>query len=234
MNIELDMLRQPSDSSCGPTCLHAIYRFYGDDHDIDDLIEEIHQFEEGGTISVHLAIDALKRGFDTRLYTYNLRVFDPTWWNLPRDEFIGKLRERVRHLNRPKDIEAHQAYIEFLKLGGELRLADLSPHLLERLITRRQPILVGLSATYLYQDIRETPQGVDDDVGGWPVGHFVVMTGYHSDTEEVVLTDPFGRNPFNPHGVYQIDVHRFINAVLLGIMTYDANLLLISKTAPSE
>ncbi|MEZ5277269.1 MAG: hypothetical protein R3F07_12880 [Opitutaceae bacterium] len=231
MNIELDMLRQPSDSSCGPTCLHAIYRFFGQDHDLHALIDEIHQFEEGGTISVHLAIDALDRGFQTTLYTYNLRIFDPTWWNLTRAEFLTRLKERTRHLELPKDIEAHQAYVDYLQRGGILRLADLSPYLLEHLVSRREPILVGLSSTYLYQSIRETPDCKDNDIAGWPVGHFVVMTGYHADTEEVVVTDPFGKNPFNPHGVYRVDVHRFINAVLLGIMTYDANLLIISNTA---
>jgi hypothetical protein len=229
MNIELEMLRQPSDSSCGPTCLHAIYGFFGQEHDLQGLIDSIHEFEEGGTISVHLGIDALKRGYQAKLYTYNLQIFDPTWWSLPKAEFIDKLRQRIRHVDLPKDVEAHQAYIEFLEDGGEVRLADLSPELIERLVSQGKPILVGLSATYLYQSIRETPDCRDDDVAGWPVGHFVVLTGYEPDTREVVVTDPFGKNPFNPHGVYRVGVNRFINAVLLGIMTYDANLLIISQ-----
>ena len=27
----LDMPGQPDDSTCGPTCLHAVYRYHGDD-----------------------------------------------------------------------------------------------------------------------------------------------------------------------------------------------------------
>lgn len=232
MNIEIEMLRQPSDSSCGPTCLHAIYQFYGKNFDLHELIEDVREFEEGGTISVHLATDALDRGFQTTLYTYNLRVFDPTWWNLPRGEMIHKLKQRIAHLNQKKDVEAHQAFVEYLERGGELRLADLSPDFCSRLIAQGKPILVGLSATYLYQSSRETSDNQDNDVAGWPVGHFVLLTGYYPDTLEVVLSDPFGRNPFNPHGIYRIDVHRFINAVLLGIVTYDANFLIISPVDP--
>ena len=44
----------------------------------------------------------------------------------------------------------------------------------------------------------------------------------------VTLIKPFEQNPFNPHGEYRVDVHRFINAVMLGILTYDGNLLVIT------
>lgn len=223
------MLRQPSDTSCGPTCLHAIYRFLGQERDLNQLIDDIHQFEDGGTISVHLAIDALAQGFRAKLYTYNLRIFDPTWWNLSPEEMAGKLQQRIQYLADSKDAEAHTAYIEFLEMGGELRFADLRPELVEKLVEQRNPILVGLSATYLYQSARETPDNQANDVAGWPVGHFVVLSGYEPETSEVIVADPFEQNPFNPGGIYRMDVNRFINAVLLGITTYDANLLIISK-----
>ena len=76
--------------------------------------------------------------------------------------------------------------------------------------------------------MRELPDtSQDDDVAGYPVGHFVVLTGYLPDRREVLVADPYLRNPFARNGLYAVRLQRLINAVLLGIVTYDANLLVI-------
>ena len=227
MQLPLQMLRQPTESTCGPTCLHALYRYYGRDFSLEEIIAAIPTNEDGGTISVYLALHALKHGFRARSYSYNLRIFDPTWWGLSPVELAAKLEQRAAVLDSPRLVETHQAYSQFLEWGGELRFQDLTPALLRYLLGRGLPILTGLSATYLYQTVRETPEGRDDDVAGYPVGHFLVINGLEEETGEVIVTDPYGENPFQPHGRYRIDCHRLINAVMLGIVTYDANLLVI-------
>ncbi len=231
MQIPLEMLPQPTESTCGPTCLHAIYRHFNFEVPLDRLIEEIPEHEDGGTLSVNLALHALRHGFSARTYSYNLRVFDPTWWNLEPPELIDKLTRRIPYLTSEKLAETHRAYIEFLKRGGRIRFNDLTPAFLHRLLLRGAPILTGLSATYLYQTVRELPDSTDDDVAGFPTGHFVVVNGFDPDSMEVIIADPYMDNPFNPKGVYRIDVHRFISAVMLGIVTYDANLLIIKPKA---
>lgn len=222
------MLAQPTESTCGPTCLHAIYRHFGAELSLNRLIEEVPEHAEGGTISVNLALHALRHGFDARTYSYNLRIFDPTWWNLEPDELIEKLTRRIASLTTDKLIEVHQAYIEYLRRGGQVRFNDLTPAFLHRLLLRGAPVLTGLSATYLYQTVRELSDSTDDDVAGFPSGHFVVVTGFDPESHEVSVADPYMDNPFNPKGVYRVDVHRFINSVMLGIITYDANLLIIT------
>jgi hypothetical protein len=231
MHLQLDMPRQPTDTSCGPTCLHAIYRFYGVESDLGQLIDEIPQFEEGGTLSVHLAQHALRQGFSARIISYNLRIFDPTWSALPPAEVIANLEKRIPRLRDRKAIASHHAYVEFLQLGGRLEFFDLNPASLARLMAEGAPVLTGLSATYLYQEARQTPNGRYDDIGGAPVGHFLVVSGWDAATQEVLIEDPFELNPFHPDGEYRVDVHRFINAVMLGIVTYDANLLVITPPA---
>jgi hypothetical protein len=234
MHIPLEMLPQPTESTCGPTCLHAIYRHFRTDIALDQLVSEIPEHEDGGTLSVNLALHALSRGFEARTYSYNLRVFDPTWWNLEPEEMIDKLTRRIPYLESEKLIQTHQLYIKFLQRGGRLKFNDLTPNLLNRLLQRGFPILTGLSATYLYQHVRELSDSTDDDIAGFPTGHFVVVNGFDADTLEVTVTDPYLDNPFNPKGIYRVDVHRFINAVMLGIVTYDANLLIITpKTSPA-
>jgi len=228
MHLPLEMPAQPSESTCGPTCLHAIYRFHRRDYPLVTLIDEIERDEDGGTVSVHLALHALSLGFQATTYSYNLRIFDPTWRNLEPDEMIEKLQKRIPALKDPKLIETHRAYVEFIRLGGRLRFHDLTPSLLQRLLAKGAPILTGLSATYLYQTVRELPDGEGDDIAGFPVGHFVVVNGFEEESGEVVVSDPYQGNPFNPSGSYRVDIHRFINAVMLGIVTYDANLLVVS------
>ena len=43
------------------------------------------------------------------------------------------------------------------------------------------------------------------------------------------MADPYQDNPLGEDRYYQVPVGRLINSILLGIVTYDANLLIISK-----
>jgi len=81
------------------------------------------------------------------------------------------------------------------------------------------------------RDVPET--NADDDIRGEPVGHFVVLTGYRRDTREILIADPFKANPLVGSRYYAVNVQRLIGSILLGIMTYDANLLVIEpKSSP--
>lgn len=218
---------QPDDVTCGPACLHGVYRYYGDSVALDRVIADIHMLDEGGTLDVFLANHALERGYRVTLYTYNLALFDPSWFALKPQAIREKLIAQARAKPSRKLRLATRGYVEFLDRGGRLRLRDLESRLLRRLL-RRGPLITGLSATYLYRSMRELPDtNEDDDVRGEPVGHFVVLTGYLPERGEVLVADPYLRNPFARTGLYAVRLQRLINAVLLGIVTYDANLLVI-------
>src|SRR5437868_2186675 len=157
---------QPDEVTCGPTCLSGVYHYYGDDFKVDQVIDALERLEDGGTLAVFLGISALKRGYEACLYSYDLRIFDPTWFDLPRDELKQKILERFPHLRDEKRQRAARAYIEFLDLGGNLEFEELTPALMKDIIDRGHPILAGLSATYLYRFPRErwdaaTKQHVD-------------------------------------------------------------------------
>src|SRR5439155_17715908 len=47
----LEMLPQPDDETCGVTCLHALYRFYGLEVDLTQLIKEVRTLETVGTLA---------------------------------------------------------------------------------------------------------------------------------------------------------------------------------------
>lgn len=226
---DFEIHRQPDDTTCGPTCLHAVYRHFGDDLPLPQLLAEVPTVHGGGTLSVHLATHALRRGYRVSLITWNLQALDPTWFALERDPFCAKLRERARARRGSKLAAVCRAYADYLEEGGELRLQDLEPALLRNLLEAQQPILTGLSATFLYREARERAEdGVQDDVDGDPTGHFVVLTGYRHPRREVLVSDPLYPNPLADVHTYPLHMRSVIGAIYLGVLTHDANLLVIS------
>jgi hypothetical protein len=182
----------------------------------------------GGTLEVFLANHALARGYRATLYSYNLHVFDPTWFGRPAAYVAERLRLQAAVKPEEKLRIATDGYLEFLERGGRLALEDLTPALVRRPLNRGLPVLAALSSTYLYRTMRERPDTcADDDVAGEPAGHFVVLAGYDRARREVRVADPYRANPFAADGVYSVDIRRLVAAVLLGIATYDASLLVI-------
>jgi hypothetical protein len=224
-------LPQPDETTCGPTCLHAVYNFFGNDVPLPEVIERMWRLEHGGTYAVYLACDALRNGYHARIYTYNLTVFDPTWFTAPGVDLVDKLTRQRDLKDERRGQHAIDGYLEFLALGGRLRFANLSEHLIHRILGCQRPILAGLSATYLYRSERELPDGTPDDVRGHPVGHFVVIAGWDARLRRVMVVDPYQPNPWGPSHEYWIGVDRVVAAILLGIVTHDANLLVVYPKA---
>ena len=228
LRLPLQTLPQPDETTCGPTCLHAVYRYWGADEQLANVIERTHKLEHGGTFAIFLACDALRRGYQATIYTYNLTVFDPTWFAPGVDiaERLQRQREEKKHDARLQRVT--EGYLEFLNLGGRLRLTDLSRPLIRGLLRRNLPIITGLSSTYLYRAAREYgPDDTPDDIRGLPAGHFVVIAGYDRKKRSVLVADPYWRHPYSPSHEYWVNIDRLIGAVLLGIVTHDANLLLV-------
>jgi hypothetical protein len=238
--LSLDILAQPDDVTCGPTCLHAVYRSFGDDVPIEQIIRELRpptatssQYPSRGTLAVLLAQHALERGYQATLWVYALDIFDPTWFRTGgdvraklRDQMGVKTNERLQFVSRE--------YLRFLDMGGQLRYEELNPDMLRRLLEPGAPVLAGLSATYLYGCAREVDDGARvyyDDVRGSSTGHFVVLYGYHPDTREVLVADPLRENPRFGDQHYSVGVHRLVGAIMLGVLTYDGNLLVLEPPA---
>lgn len=226
--LELAILPQPDFTTCGPTCLHAIYRYFGDDISLEQVVSETHSLDAGGTYSVFLACHALKRGYRAKIFTYNLRVFDPTWFALSPSAMQDRLRRRLEAIEKPRLELVIRGFMEFLTLGGEIDFEDLTTALVRKYLKRKVPILTGLSSTYLYRTMRERgTEMVDDDVRGDPQGHFVVLCGYDKEDRSVLVADPLSPNPAFQGLQYVVNIDRVICSILLGALTNDADLLII-------
>ena len=226
--LNFDIKAQPDDITCGPTCLHAIYQYYHDDILLKDVVNEVKSLKTGGTLAVMLGNHALKRGYKAHIYTYNLNVFDPTWFSLSQNKMIDNLKKQMRYKFRSKKLlVASKAYIKFIESGGTIQQTELDQHLLKKYLKKSTPILTGLSATYLYGTQREIPAtNKYDSIKGEPVGHFVIINGYEEATNTIYLADPMNPNPLKSQ-YYSVSFDRLINSIMLGIVTYDANLLVI-------
>jgi hypothetical protein len=229
VRVPVEISPQPDETTCGPTCLHAVYRYWEDDEALQTVIARTGRLELGGTLAVFLACDALLKGYRATIYTYNLNVFDPTWFATTDQDLIAERLQLQRKLKTDHRLQqATMGYLEFLKLGGRLRLMDLSRGLIHGMLRRKLPIITGLSSTFLYRTPREYgPNDQPDDVRGFPAGHFVVIAGYDIERRKVLVMDPYQQNPYGNSHQYWIGIDRVIGAVLLGIVTHDANMLII-------
>ena len=224
---------QPNDTTCGPTCLQSVYQYFGDTIDLEKVIKEVQYLTDGGTIAVFLGNHALKRDYDVTIYTYNLQVFDPTWFQHSEVNVKEKLIQQLKFKKNKKLEEATHAYIEFLNAGGKILFEPLTSRLINQFLKKSIPVLTGLSATYLYQNAREIQDTmVSDDIRGTPTGHFVVLYG-NNRKRRVLVADPYEKNPFSRDQKYKVKMDQLIGAILLGALTYDANLLVIQKKKES-
>jgi hypothetical protein len=224
VGLDVPRFEQPDDLTCGPTCLAAVYSYYGRRCTVEQVIGEIRRNADGGTLAVYLGLAALEQGYSATLYSYNLRVFDPTWAPLPPSEIGHKLRKRRKYTRSKRLRRVISAYEDFLRSGGEVRFENLDVGLLSSVLRRGRPMLTGLSATYLYGSARERDEE-PDDVRGEPVGHFVVVSGYDPVKDRFLVRDPSRLIPFSDTGTYPVESARLFSAILLGDVTYDAVLL---------
>jgi hypothetical protein len=230
LRLRLDMMAQPDETTCGPTCLQAVYGYYRDAVELATLINEVPVLEGGGTLAVHLACHALTRGYQASIFTYNLQVFDPTWFAPGALDLAANLRAQVAAKPHKRRLQvASAAYLDYLRLGGKMYFEDLTTSLIRRHLERGVPILAGLSATYLYRSAREKGSRMDyDSVHGEPAGHFVVLCGYDRNTRTVLVADPQHPNPMAATNQYPVNIDRLVCSILLGNLTYDDNLLLLT------
>jgi hypothetical protein len=227
--LKIPIKKQPNETTCGPTSLHTLYEYYNDPISLKTVIDEVHQLDEGGTLGALLAIHALERGYNATIYSYNLQIFDPTWSGLNNSSLVEKLNAQMAIKKSYKFRLASQAYVKFLELGGEIRFEDLRSGIIRRYLRKGHPVIAGLSATWLYRSAREFGPNSDyDDIRGEPAGHFVVLHGYDPETREIHIADPIVKNPLGDGQFYKLKLDRVINAILLGIVTYDANLIIIT------
>jgi hypothetical protein len=228
--LNFDIEAQPDEVTCGPTCLHAMYCYYEDKIPLKQVVGEVKSLKSGGTLAVMLGNHALKRGYKATIYSYNWNVFDPSWKEYSSNKIVSMLRKQMRYkFKKRKLVIASKAYIRFLEAGGKVCFDEMSDELIKKYLTRQTPVLTGLSATHLYQTPREIgATNKYHSIKGEPAGHFVIVNGYDDRAKCAYIADPMNPNPLKSQ-YYSVDFNRLVNSIMLGIVTYDSNMLVIEQ-----
>lgn len=229
--LTLEILPQPTDETCGPACLHAVYGFFGDRLPLERVVDEVTRLGTGGTLAAYLGVHALARRYRATIYTYNLELFDPTWFADAEPSLTERLHAQATAKSSKRLRAATDAHLEYLEEGGSVRFEELTPDLIRRILSRGVPIMTGLSATYLYGCAREVYDeeggATYDSIRGRPTGHFVVLHGYDPSTDSVLVADPYFDNPMAEGHNYRVGIVRLLGAIMLGVLSNDGNLLVL-------
>ncbi|MCX7115831.1 MAG: C39 family peptidase [Gammaproteobacteria bacterium] len=231
MILPFSIQTQPDGVSCGPTCLQAIYHFLGDVIPLETVIKEVPYLDTGGTLAVLLGCHALARGHQATLHSFNLHVLDPSWFRGKNVCLIDKLQQQLKQTTNTKIASVTKAYLQFLDMGGTLGFEEMRFQTIANYIQQGTPLISGVSATYLYQTMRDYTNSDDrcvyDEWLGAPSGHFVTIHGVESKGQRIHIADPYTPHPLSRDHYYQVPFSHWLHAYLLGIMTYDVELLAI-------
>lgn len=222
MPTKIEMPVQPSGTTCGPTSLYALYRYYGLDVTLDAVVDSVTTLPTGGTVDACLGADAIRRGFDARIVTTNLMMFDPTWAGLDMDSLLGKLSEmRTVYQRDNHKLSVITEYINFLRLGGTIEIVgDMPSKHIDML-----PCICGLSYTALTNSVRyDNSTDVSTEFGEL-LGHFVLVSQYDSLHREYTVADPWPGESGQHYNITEDELNR---AMLFGTATNDGGLLFIA------
>jgi len=237
IELKIERAIQPDDSSCGPTSLKMALSFFKDDKSIDEIKKHVKMFKGIGCYDSHLALGAIELGYTPIVYSFNRRIFHPSWSDLNADKLLEKLIEKKKKLEgekkKPdanlsqlrKDLISIEGYIELLKKGVELHLSPLSRDLILKYLKEGLPVIVALDMSYLY-----SAPNFDDEFEMEHTTHFVVIYGFDPSDNTFLIADPWYEIKLdNKNGKYKRDTDIIINAILYADYCNDADLLIIKK-----
>jgi hypothetical protein len=61
----------------------------------------------------------------------------------------------------------------------------------------------------------------------------VVLHGYDPSTDSVLVADPYLDNPMAEGHNYRVGIVRLLGAIMLGVLSYDGNLLFVEREEQS-
>ena len=188
-SLDFNVTAQPDEVTCGPACLHSVYRYYGDEVSLDALIADVRMLDAGGTLDVYLANHALERGYQATIQTFNLQVFDPTWFSLQSNVAALNLRNINSGVNVDEDEDTfvdndRNLDGEVLDVGGQRsgQRLHLRPALDLEDAGRLRPLDRGIDARVVERDPREVDVLAADP---GDLVHGTLDGGEHPEAEQV-------------------------------------------------
>ncbi len=197
---------QPTNNSCGYTALAILLSFTGIKLIPEEVLAKVPQpndekGEPTGSVTSQLAAWCLSQGRKIKFYTFDCEIIDLSWSKLSKSELINRL-ETVKDVRDVPGLGKHwsriyvEAYIDFLKTGGELIIQpNVTSQLLYTLL-EKGPVYVNVCANTInnegravYPDHQKRELALND-VDGKVSTHSVVIYG-NNESGELLVADPW-------------------------------------------
>ena len=201
------------DSTCGPSCLVAIYESLGEKVDKQTILNELNISDSDYTYLPQIARHMLKRNLEIKLISPNSYVFSPEWAQLSREQVITELRDWIV-LNAKNEwllTAIHSLF--FLEEGGTVEITDLTTELLDSHLDAGWSLLCLVEPSWLWGKRKIAKKAEYDSVRGNADGHFIVV--YDRTETEYIISDPYPTSLPGKEHTYQVDKARLITATYL-------------------
>jgi len=213
---------QPTDLSCGHTCLSMLMSSLGVSmmpqeimHDIPLLTND--DGEEWGTFGIDLAHWCMKRGYSATTYTFDSQLIHLPWEHLSPAEIIDALhalKDTYVFAGLGKNLTRSfiESYIRYLSDGGTLIIRPFITVSLLHELLERGPFAALATYNVLY-----------GTGGGKANTHFVVVYG-RDEEGNFLIADPWKDN-----GRKVLEPERLLSAIMSGQMTCENAVFQISR-----
>ena len=194
---------QPTNTTCGYTSLSMLMSHYDRDIAVDKLLADVPQGlgsdgEPIGSVSAQLAAWCIGQGFEVEFWSFDFLITDFGWQGLSQDELVQKLEavKDIRDVSQAGGKEWSriyvQAYIDFIKAGGTLRV---EPHVTTKLLYEKiqtAPIFVNVCPSVMNGTGRmnHSSPRTPDDIHGTVGTHSVIMYGV-AENGDFLIADPW-------------------------------------------
>ncbi|MDE1848374.1 MAG: hypothetical protein KGH61_05525, partial [Candidatus Micrarchaeota archaeon] len=135
---------------CGPACAKMMLSYYGIERSIAQIKKRVRVHGKIGTFSPQLGSFFIKNGFDVQIVTFNPFIFtNRDRKGLSKVQLIKRFSELRKKLDKRDNKLACKYYIEYLRLGGRIRIRIPSKSDIEGEIRAGRPTIVPLTSKFL-------------------------------------------------------------------------------------
>ncbi|MBL8159148.1 C39 family peptidase [Candidatus Saccharibacteria bacterium] len=197
IDYDFEDVRQTTERNCSQTALAMLMSYYGHPMSVEDVMRTVPQGRDeqgnpyGSNLVQELAAWCLSAGFGVRMHTFDCQIIDLAWEGLPATELINRLEAargvRISAAQGPHISNQYiDAYLNFLKRGGNLRIEPFPRARLLYELLQKAPVVVAVCFNTLH------------NAGGSETTHTVLVYGYDPQGNFLVA-DPYeGRIVVDP------------------------------------
>lgn len=162
----MKIYKQETDKSCGVACLRSIINHFGNNFSEKDIWAKHKPFQpkNGGILNpiMNLGVTALKFGFDVTYIGYNPIITNGN----SSDDLKKSLEEKSKTYFDYGKFYVDEA-LQFLELGGKLKIEKLNLEKIKKLIDENKFVLVEIK-----------PAFINKRGGSINMNHKVIVVGY--------------------------------------------------------